>query len=779
MDCGQKTAEPDHKGKTRVFKKEKITMVKLGKGTMTILLLAALFSGCSTVSEDSPMSLVDPAGKHFEGWLEDHGPIAASDEALCVLCHGKDLDGGISSVSCSSASYGGQGCHASGPGLHPEDWLNKNASGSTWHADAYRARFEPAGIDCETCHSPPALDDPDGGKCVICHFDVEGSRSPDGWTHGSGDHGAFAGSPEEAVCVTCHEVNNRFGNGPFCHNCHLSVSVPHADGWLDKSAPDFHAQAYSPADYSCSICHDPSQPDTPPGYVCLDCHFSEDGSQRVPAGTSYVHGERSQEHKAFSAGEAQVCINCHDINEQYGNQGGCHNCHALVEVPHTSGWMDKSAEDFHAQAYSPSSDSCSTCHDPSQPDTPPGYVCLDCHFSEDGSQRVPAGSGYTHGDTSNAHKGFTTGEAQVCINCHDTNQQNGNQDGCHNCHALVEVPHTSGWMDKPAADFHARAYSPSSDSCSTCHDPSQPDTPPGYVCLDCHFSEDGSQRVPAGSGYVHGERSQEHKAFSAGEAQVCINCHDTNQQNGNQDGCHNCHALVEVPHTSGWMDKSAADFHAQAYSPADYSCNTCHDPSQPDTPPGYVCLDCHFSEDGSQRVPAGSGYTHGDTSNAHKGFTTGEAQVCINCHDTNLGYGNMATCHNCHLLEAPHAVEYLDHNTAVPTSGAYSTQCSSCHSISPPPVTSAPVCTACHTSGNPYTNTNCTSCHGEPPGTGKHRKHDGEATCSECHQGAGSGSGLNHFYNGTVDVDITASNFSYSGGGCTGTCHNKNHNFNW
>ena len=744
-------------------------------------LLATVTFGCSTAIQDSPLNFVDGNGSHPAGWTTAHGTYAEPDGSLCMDCHGDDLAGGISGASCSANSYNGQSCHASGPGLHPADWLNKNASGDTWHADAYQEGLLQGGLDCLDCHTPPALDDPYGGKCLICHFDLNGSRTPGGWIHGTTDHGDFAGLPEEIVCVTCHEVNNRFGNEPTCHNCHTIVTVPHTNGWLDMSAPDFHALAYSPADDSCNVCHDPAQPANPPGYICLDCHFSEDGSQRTPPGSSYTHGETSLEHKTFTANEAQVCINCHNTNLDYANQDSCHNCHDLVNVPHTSGWLNKSNPDFHALVYSPADDSCSVCHDPAQPANPPGYICLDCHFSEDGSRRTPPGSSYTHGETSSEHKTFTANEAQVCINCHNTNLDYANQDSCHNCHDLVTVPHTSGWLDRSASDFHAQEYSPADDSCSVCHDPAQPANGPGYICLDCHFSEDGSQRTPPGSSYTHGETSSEHKTFTANEAQVCINCHNTNLDYANQTSCHNCHDLVNVPHTSGWLDRSDPDFHALAYSPSSYSCSTCHDPAQPANGPGYICLDCHFSEDGNQRTPSGSSYIHGDTSGEHQAFSANAAQVCINCHTTNFDNANQTSCHNCHDIQAAHTVEYLDHNLAVPTSSDFTSQCSSCHSLSgTSPVVGAPVCISCHAAGSPYSQTNCTSCHRRPPGTGEHGEHIGEASCDDCHQSAGSDSGLNHFYDGAVDVVFSVSGFTFNGSTCTGSCHGENHsNRNW
>ncbi len=542
--------------------------------TEKLILLIVLFTilaivtfGCSTAIQDSPLNFVDGNGSHPAGWITAHGTYADPDGSLCMDCHGDDLAGGISGASCSAYSYNGQSCHASGPELHPADWLNKNASGDTWHADAYQEGLLQGGLDCLDCHTPPARDDPNGGKCLICHFDLNGSRTPGGWIHGTTDHGDFAGLPEEIVCVTCHEVNNRFGNEPTCHNCHTIVTVPHTNGWLDRSASDFHALAYSPIDDSCNVCHDPAQPANPPGYICLDCHFSEDGSQRTPPGSSYTHGETSLEHKTFTANEAQVCINCHNTNLDYANQ----------------------------------------------------------------------------------------------------------------------------------------------------------------------------------------------------------------------DSCHNCHDLVNVPHTSGWLDRSAPDFHAQEYSPADDSCSVCHDPAQPANGPGYICLDCHFSEDGSQRTPPGSSYTHGETSSEHKTFTANEAQVCINCHTTNFDNANQTSCHNCHDIQAAHTVEYLDHNLAVPTSSDFTSQCSSCHSLSgTSPVVGAPVCISCHTDGSPYSQTNCTSCHRRPPGTGEHGKHIGEASCDDCHQSAGSDSGLNHFYDDVVDVVFSVSGFTFNGSSCTGSCHGENHsNRNW
>ena len=182
------------------------------------LTLAAAFllvASCSSVNEDYPLNLVDSSGKHFSGWLEDHRDYALPEGMPCMPCHGEDLNGGLSGVSCVAGSLNGQDCHANGPGLHPLDWL-------------------------------------------------------------------------------------------------------------DKSSSRFHGLAYNPSPNPCELCHSITDPEA---YICLDCHFSEDGTQRVPDGSEFNHVGAGREHWSFSFDESTVCINCHDINIGFDNQAWCHNCH--------------------------------------------------------------------------------------------------------------------------------------------------------------------------------------------------------------------------------------------------------------------------------------------------------------------------------------------------------------------------------------------------------------------------------------------------------------------
>ncbi len=270
-----------------------------------MITLAALLASCSTANQDSPLSLIDSSGNHPDGWISAHGQYAAPDGSLCMGCHGDDLAGGITGISCSSDAVG---CHADGPAFHPADWVNKSATGNTWHQNAYQNGLQIGGLDCVDCHTPPDLDDPVGGKCLVCHFTLGGSKTPGGWTHAAPytDHGDFVGSPEESVCVACHEINISFGNQPSCHNCHdnpVSHEVEYLDHNTDvPNSGDFTTQ--------CSSCHAISGTSPNSGApVCVSCHTV--GSPYTRTNCTSCHGRPpSSGRHGKHIGEAS-CSDCH------------------------------------------------------------------------------------------------------------------------------------------------------------------------------------------------------------------------------------------------------------------------------------------------------------------------------------------------------------------------------------------------------------------------------------------------------------------------------------
>lgn len=240
---------------------------------VALLAAATVLTGCSEVNPASPLALLDASGNHPQGWAVVHGSYAFPDGAICTECHGDNLDGGISGVSCSTDSFNGQACHANGPAFHPPQWLDKNAVG-------------------------------------------------------------------------------------------------------------FHGDAYASGSSLCALCHDPGNPTTPPGYNCLDCHFSQDGTQRVPSGSGYSHGDSTTAHQQFlGTADGDVCIACHQINAGFGYQPTCHNCHAV----HPAGWSDRTVHGASAMANPGAAlgfDYCRSCHGDDFTGGSAGVSCLQpgaCH----------------------------------------------------------------------------------------------------------------------------------------------------------------------------------------------------------------------------------------------------------------------------------------------------------------------------------------------------------------------------------------------------------------
>ena len=272
-------------------------MSPLRRAFILLLPLVLLAFGCSKKNENV---LLHPSEGHSENWLTEHG--GASQQSNCSECHGADLRGGISLVSCFAASFDGTRCHGSGPGTrHPEGW----AAGTSHGPPTKAIPGENTGFEsCRRCHG----EDYSGGivdlACQVCHgVPAPHPRKP--WRNNLPYSHTNTKTQNAPVCADCHRKKP---GTPGCYNntlCHGPRNV-HDPGWARpgehgadaKKAPgnsgfaeckqchgdDFRGGNRGDSGVSCYKCHTnaphPDEPWIPDHFstddanapVCADCH---------------------------------------------------------------------------------------------------------------------------------------------------------------------------------------------------------------------------------------------------------------------------------------------------------------------------------------------------------------------------------------------------------------------------------------------------------------------------------------------------------------------------
>jgi predicted CxxxxCH...CXXCH cytochrome family protein len=177
-------------------------------------------------------------------------PVYSTD--ACVECHGADLSGGISNVSCTA-------CHLGGPtSVHPGTWdpiyLNHGpsvSSGATptsacsnalCHGTSLQGVAD-SGPSCTSCHSMPF--DAATVICGACHsIPPDGTKFPDL----AGKHAKHAAT-NTTSCDVCHSGASAYVGDH--HNDVINFSFPAA--YLPKSGgtPTFDSAAKTCTNISC------------------------------------------------------------------------------------------------------------------------------------------------------------------------------------------------------------------------------------------------------------------------------------------------------------------------------------------------------------------------------------------------------------------------------------------------------------------------------------------------------------------------------------------------
>lgn len=264
-----------------------------------LFLLASTLGACGTATTET--SIFDPAtGRHTPAdWRTSHPLRYGENQASCQGCHGGDLKGGTSGVSCDR-------CHRL---PHPHPYLTHytaETACSPCHGTAYEGgNRAPA---CSSCHQGLTIGTaPVRGECISCHGK---SAGPDGnrFPNRSGSHrihlshGVFG-------CDVCH---SGAGSGTDGHGYRQAAAVSLSPPVNGKRG----VASWSSARRSCSnvSCHGGME--TPAwgiGHinsrtVCTSCHSQ---------GTSETNGYWSGKHSLHIQQQGLACIDCHDTEKLF------------------------------------------------------------------------------------------------------------------------------------------------------------------------------------------------------------------------------------------------------------------------------------------------------------------------------------------------------------------------------------------------------------------------------------------------------------------------------
>jgi predicted CxxxxCH...CXXCH cytochrome family protein len=670
------------------------------------LALSALFTLLACSKANPKAISIDPVtGKHPSGWAVadtggKHPQAYIAGPSACFECHGKNLNGGISGVSCFSASRSGISCHPTGPSGHPAGWSAPGAHGTS-------AKALLAGRDgiahCQICHGTNFTGGI-GPSCINtagCHgAGIMAAHSPKPWrsTLGGRTHTTTDAS-NAAGCFVCHQngANSTrvpsaaapVGTAPGCFNNTMCHGVEdHATGW---SAPSAHgAAAKQPVGggtglNACSVCH---------------------GAQ-------------------FNGGIAeQSCL----------STTGCHN----VAAPHpVKPWRSTTGGLTHTTTDTSNAAQCATCHagganstrTPLAGETRGITGCFDatmCHgaIGHPAGWNAPAQHGAQAKAAPSADSGFSS-----CQPCHGPAFINGAAPSCLNtaaCHgAGVFSPHARApWFSRTGGPTHTDTDQGNVGTCAICHTaganslvkPPFPATNTLAGCFNntlCHFHQipyKPSATIPAS---LHGGEAKK-------DLTVCQACHGnagttafdgiTLQDGTKTIACSSCHTAAKA-HPTDWQGDGTYS-HRTAGNRAN-ACTLCHDVTQGRTAP----------------LPA--------------------APSCFSVTFTN-GAGQARTCHSSGPGVAPHGVPFNNHNATARSNFSY---CLGCHQITVNVPSNSgvtiPRCLTCHLLDPVANPNNCVSCHTNPPaGTsypskaGSHASHqaiNAGDICGQCHSGLGLG----------------------------------------
>jgi len=293
----------------------------LGRGLLVMFAALSLW-GCGNGNGDAP-SFNGVTGEHPANWLATHSAAYIANPSSCSECHGKDLLGGISKVSCAK-------CHPLPTSPHPAGWANPAQHGAA-------AKAKPGSMtgfsSCQGCHGADFGGGFTGVSCFGCHkpgpplVKVPHAESP--WF--------------DITQTDVTHTNTDPQNAPVCANCHRRA--PGTPGCFNNTL--CHGNITHDFPYYGSVHGPVADPLGPSFSICLVCHNNSPdkiGVYPVPPGTP------------------PNCRGCHTKASPENGCGACHGTDAGGGRPNGSSFPDVTGSHFVADPSGHQTFDCTWCH---------------------------------------------------------------------------------------------------------------------------------------------------------------------------------------------------------------------------------------------------------------------------------------------------------------------------------------------------------------------------------------------------------------------------------
>jgi predicted CxxxxCH...CXXCH cytochrome family protein len=221
-------------------------IISMSRLSLLLFFVVFVAAGCGTPSDQSGFDA--DANKHIADWVKvKHAPVAQENIASCKECHGEDLLGGISGVSCSichlkgvSSITGCTSCHGRPPAGVP----------GRRDAHAVHNALPPVTNVCDTCHSGAGTGTQNHANGVIDTQILSAYNAKSG--------AAVRNADGTCSSVSCHGgqttpawVGGAIDVATQCTSCHAFGSTEYNSYFSGQH--DLHANALR---FECTRCHD-------------------------------------------------------------------------------------------------------------------------------------------------------------------------------------------------------------------------------------------------------------------------------------------------------------------------------------------------------------------------------------------------------------------------------------------------------------------------------------------------------------------------------------------